>query len=299
MKLTCVELDWAANPLRHVSRADWEAGVWGTIKDIAAPNFQTGRAVLRAMQMSGRTIRIVPWREPAAMMRMQKETKDNPDGVCESGLGLAQAGPEKDATDVQARAKPGARPGDSFVLFTAQDFRLAEQKADSTLLHEFFHSLRMALGLDKGGQLPAPSDVMGHWKRSTAGQATGRDPETRYTQIYNNVEEFLAVMIQNIYDSERSRELRRDHLPPTTSADKDYCFARGSELRWATLAPELSDSGNFLAIWRHQIEILARTMRGFCDQIAPIDAPFNPIFELYNRRDWFLPGGRQVNPAHG
>lgn len=296
MKLSCVQLDWAANPLLLVSQTDWEARVWDTVKEIAKPDFRTGRAVLRALETAGKVVRVVPWKEPDPLRRMQTETKDNPDGPCPSGLGLAQAAPESSATSMQVRPKSGARPGDSLVLFTAQDFRLAEESVDSTLLHEFFHCLRIALGLDKGANLPPPTEVMGHWKGSTVGKATGRDPETRYTQVYNNVEEFLAVMIQNIYDSERLRQLRRDHLPPTT-AEKDYCFAPGSELRWATLAPQLSNSRNFLAIWRHQIEILAQHMRLFCDEVAPIDAHFNPIFELYVQRGWFLPGGRQVSPV--
>src|SRR6185503_13076195 len=113
--------------------------------------------------------------------------------------------------------------------FTAQDFRLADESVDSTLLHELFHCLRIALSLDKGTPLPPPSEITGHWKNSTVGKATGRDRETRNTQIYNNVEEFFAIVIQNIYDSERLHPLRRDHLPPTTAnMDKDYCFAPGS-----------------------------------------------------------------------
>jgi hypothetical protein len=298
MQLTCVQLDWAANPLRHVKQSDWESGVWDTIREIARPGFQTGRVVLRALQTSGKTIRIVPWREPNALLRLQKETKDNPDGICVSGIGLAQAAPEKDAPDVQVRPKKGTSQGDSFVLFTAQDFRDSEQNADSTLLHELFHSLRIALGLDKGGKLEPPSDLMRHWKGSVMGKATGSDPETRYTQVYNNVEEFLAVMIQNIYDSERLRALRRDHLPPVAANGGDYCVTPGAKLSWATLGWPLSNSRNFLTIWRHQIEMLALAMRGFCDQIAPVDAHFNPIFDLYRERDWFLPGGRQVNLAH-
>src|SRR5947209_3019904 len=41
MKLTCIQLDWAANPLRRVSRTDWETGVWNTVRKIAST--RTGR----------------------------------------------------------------------------------------------------------------------------------------------------------------------------------------------------------------------------------------------------------------
>jgi hypothetical protein len=114
------------------------------------------------------------------------EGTGNQDGLCPSGLGLAQAAPESSAAEVQVRTKPGARPGDSLVLFTAQDFRLAEDPPDSTLLHELFHSLRIALRLDQGAaNLPPPTAVMGTGKaplsaRSAATQkrATPRSTTT-------------------------------------------------------------------------------------------------------------------------
>src|SRR5262249_2657211 len=158
------------------------------VREIASPASRTGRAVLRALERAGKSVRLVPWKDPDPFRRIQMEALGNEDGLCPSGVANAQAAPESSAARMGVRTKSGARPGDSLVLFTAQDFRLAEEKADSTLLHEFFHCLRIALGLDQGGvPLPPPTPVMAHWKGSPVGKALGADPETPYTQVYNIV----------------------------------------------------------------------------------------------------------------
>src|SRR5947209_20046052 len=76
MKLTCIQLDWAANPLSRVSRADWEAGVWNTVRKIVG--VRTGRAVLRALERAGKAVRIVPWKEPNPIRRIQMEGTRQP-----------------------------------------------------------------------------------------------------------------------------------------------------------------------------------------------------------------------------
>jgi hypothetical protein len=160
MKLTCIKPDWAANPIQQITPDTWEQGVWDTLKEIAQPSFRVGRVVLRRLQRSGKTVRVVPWREPDPISRNQREGMGFANGRCPSGLAFAQAAPESSAADVQVRPDQRAQPGDAFVLFTAQDFRLPEEKADFTLLQELFHCLRTALNLAGTEDIRPPTEKL-------------------------------------------------------------------------------------------------------------------------------------------
>jgi hypothetical protein len=115
--------------------------------------------------------------------------------------------------------------------------------------------------------------------------ADGRDtPQTRLSQRYDTLEEFAAIVITNIYRSENGREgLRRHHLLDEKGKDPP-------------LSPPLTNPRTFLIVWRPQLERLQSELPLLCNQVAPIDCQFNPLFELYAAQNRFAPGTRRVIP---
>jgi hypothetical protein len=128
--------------------------------------------------------------------------------------------------------------------------------------------------------LQAPFEVLGRGDGSISqlmSQTTATQP-TKHSQIYNDYEEFVAVLITNIYRSENKRAgLRRDHLPDSE------------------LAYPLTNARNFLTVWRPQIARLCNDSHLLCNELAAVVCHFNPIFELYSAQNRFLPGGRRVS----
>ena len=103
--------------------------------------------------------------------------------------------------------------------------------------------------------------------------------------MYDTLEEFAAIVITNIYRSENGRQgLRRDHL-----VDQD--------IKDQPLSPPLTNPRTFLTVWRAQLERLQSELPHLCNQLARIECPFNPIFELYAAQNRFAPGSRQVLPT--
>lgn len=294
MKLTCVRLDWAANPLKSLTKGEWEAGVLNTIRVIGNSGFKAGRAVFQAMERTGKTVRLTPWSEQNPLAKAVKESEGLKDGRCPSGLN--NAGAKADG--------PDGTPRDAAILFNAQDWVGGFKTADSTLLHECVHALRSMAGIDDVSPLKAPFPELRHWKKEYETPTAKLGPnslvpegkETRLTQVYNIKDDFYAILVENIYRSERGQGLIRDHLPPQVKGrDVDTCRDTRAEFRWAELAPELSNARNFLAVWRQLIERMVLQQRVLCDQLAAIDCHFNPIFEVYDQKGYFLPGGRQVS----
>jgi hypothetical protein len=100
----------------------------------------------------------------------------------------------------------------------------------------------------------------------------------RHSQIYKEYEEFVAILVTNIYRSENKRVgLRRDWV-----GDQELVFP-------------LTNARNFLTVWRPQIDRLCGEMHLLCNQLAAVECAFNPIFELYAAQNRFLPGGRRVS----
>ena len=103
--------------------------------------------------------------------------------------------------------------------------RLVPRYADSTLLHELVHAVRMMWGV-----------------MNTLRFETGRDDRV---WGFHNSEEFYAILIENMYRSERGLPMRADHLSDRRLSFQ--CHRRGSddpyvqlERRWiAKLALEM------------------------------------------------------------
>ena len=164
------------------------------------------------------------------------------------------------------------------ITFTAQDWSTVSQTnqpdiVDEVLLHELIHALRQAMGKEDDATLSAPFER----QRRIDNASNYNQLDDKYAQSYQNLEEFIAVLLTNIYRSEKSRiGLIRDHAG-------DYF-----------LAPPLTNPRNFLIVWRPQIVRMCNEMPMLCNAIASVNCYFNPIFELYAADDRFIPGGRGV-----
>jgi hypothetical protein len=145
----------------------------------------------------------------------------------------------------------------------------------------WWHAFRQASGLEDSFPLEAPFEVLRRGSGSVVQlttQTTATRP-TKHSQIYNEYEEFVAIVLTNIYRSENKRiGLKRDHLGDS-----------------GELAYPLTNARNFLTVWLPQIERLCGEMHLLCNQFAGVECDFNPIFELYAAQNRFLPGGRRVS----
>jgi hypothetical protein len=305
-----IYLDWDAQDPAGVINAkvktqqQWEDAVLAVLYGLCKGDPPaSSKAVIDALIATGKEVVIVPFTLksfntnlagapskvnagavaddiPAATVR-GKLSDELPDSVIQQ---IAQT-PEGPARDKVVDSYRGTAAGSSSHLyFTPPDWAAASAAAgfdavDETLLHELVHSLRQAKGLEEPDRLFAPFAVLRGGEKDANGRPT---PQTPLSQVYDTLEEFAAIVITNVFRSESGRQgLRRAHLVDSTGNDPP-------------LPPQLSNPRNFLTVWRPQLERLQRELPVLCDQLAAIDCPFNPIFELYNAQNRFAPGGRTV-----
>src|SRR5262249_25408038 len=102
---------------------------------------------------------------------------------------------------------------------------------------------------------------------------------------FDDIEEFWAILIANIYRSECGRSgLRGDH-------SVDHC--PGSKPGNVTICPKqmdakLTDSAAFYQHYKVEMEKIFTPMRALGAEIAIyVDADFNPLYE-YGRAHWGL-----------
>jgi len=246
-----------------LTKTQWENGVATTLLNLyVIPPCQTSRIILDAIKSRDKTVTIIPERNPLLPNKADANAHadpTNPQAATASGKPVAPGGPL------------GSGAGSPVILqFAAQDWAPAMENVslragDETLLHELIHALRQISGLEDPSELHAPFPTLrkgdGSVSQLMAG-AAGQKP-TKHSQIYNHYEEFVAILITNIYRSENRRPgLKRDHLG-------DF------ELNYP-----LTNARNFLTAWRPQIEQIQAEMPVVCDQLARVNCHFNPIFEL-------------------
>jgi hypothetical protein len=139
----------------------------------------------------------------------------------------------------------------SYVHFTAANHSAAYgpgMAPDEVLLHELVHSLR---------------DMEGH---------ANPVPTTGTNLDYENIEEFLAVLVTNVYASERDGPLAK------------LRFSHGN----ATLPASQQTSAGFLAEANNLrlVRTLASQEADLFSSLANVRmAPFNPIAEYWNNRN--------------
>jgi hypothetical protein len=279
--ITNIYLDWddATETRSDISPAQWEKGVVETLHELydMAP-CSTSRAVLDGIARTTRAITIVPERQPLMPDRSDANAHADPRDPAKA---TRKGGTSEVGTT-------GVGGGSTVRLaFVAQDWTRSAPNAslrarDETLLHELVHGLRQARGIEDSVAIPAPYAIMrkgdGSVSQLMAGQTAKPGP---YSQIYNQSEEFVAIVITNIYRSENGRPgLRRDHL--------------GGD---APLVYPLTNPRTFMNVWHAELSRLSREMSDVCNRIAPVICPFNPLFELYDAENRFLPGTRHTRAS--
>jgi hypothetical protein len=270
-------MDWDNQPVGGVStpnQADWEKGVNATLHELSvrAPN-GVSQAVIAEIQKTNKVVTISPFAQTFIDPSNGKRVGAN---ATSNGLDPAAA-TRPGGIAVDAPGLKGVGGGSNVIVrFTPQDWDVSPDSLgvrDETLLHEFVHVMRETQGVED--QVPCRSTIP-LLQRGDDSVARAASDIPKYQQSYQEFEEFIAVLITNIYRSENGRPgLVRDHKSFADLLPSPLCYPR-----------------EFLTVWRTQIKQLCSEEKQLCDNIATIDCKFNPIFELYNQRDAFRLGGR-------
>jgi hypothetical protein len=269
-----------------LTEVDWESGVVATLQILyTAFPCETSRIVLDMLQQTGKKTVIVPEMQPWTGQPANAHAQpDEPEKA------TFQDKPTKDPRVI------GVGGGsDSHVYFTAQDCEPAGPSAsldavDEALFHELVHALRQHKGLEDATAMHAhlavlragdvsKSDAMQTddvWRATHPGKTIDQRPPraNQYSQLYDDFDEFAAILVTNIYRSEKGRPgLRLDHR--TTHS---------------YLPPSLADDENFYLVWRGEVDRLCLEMAPLCDRLAAIKCPFNPIGVSYDVKGKRVPG---------
>jgi hypothetical protein len=245
----------AANTAADIAAAKYENDVADLI-DQQINSTLTGKAVLQAIKnCSGKTVTIVP-ATPEGNFACQAKPTEPRDAVPKGAHKFLARDVDPDTGQDEGYRmsdKVGTGKGSDALLRFAPDHPdlfIPAGKSDESLVHELVHTLRFMEGHETG--------FPNYW-----GEA----------KMYGDVEEFLAILVTNIYSSERygnSRPLRRGH-------------GQGA----LKLPAEQSTSEGFLQEWS-----LRATVKTLADQEGKLfeglaanrQAPFNPIAEYWNNR---------------
>lgn len=278
---TGIFLDWDASIRDDITSGAWENGVLDVLQSLQLPPCVTSSAILDGIRRTGKAVTIIPVERPLYPDKRDANAFTDPMDPVAATIPGGKPDPPQNPP-----VKGSGAGSDSVVSFAAQDWEPASSTAslraeDEALLHELVHAFRQTSGLEDSFPLDAPFEVLsrgGGTVSQLKSQTTATKP-TKHSQIYNEYEEFVAILLTNIYRSENQRVgLKRDHL--------------GGD---GELAYPLTNARNFLTVWRPQIERLCGEMHLLCNQLAAVECHFNPIFELYSAQNRFLPGGRRVS----
>jgi hypothetical protein len=291
---------------------EWTQGVVDTLQLLY--NWRpcaTSKQILDGITASGKTVTFIPSHSRgfgpdkigANAYTIPVEWKRTPAGgwtwVKNFTKGTAPGKPTEDEDDPQ----PGVGGGsDSLIEFVAQDFdpvdsaSISFKVVDEALLHELVHALRQTLGQEDNSDLPPPTPTMGLGNVSLSDLRAGQfPPPTTTTQIYQNLEEFAAILITNIYRSENQRMgLIRDHLgPKPRRGEPQGTPEKPFQDRYETtrtLGGLLTNPRNFLTFWRPQItrlftELSRNAIIHGIEIVGPnVGCSFNPFWELMLER---------------
>lgn len=273
--------------LEGLSPEQWHQGVADALALLAQPPCATSKPILEAIAASGMTVTIIPSDKRAL----------GPDKIF--GNAAAEPTTPRQATALgrPTEADPSATGlgggSNSVLQFVAQDWDPAATGAsfkavDEVLLHELVHALRQNLGQEDN------SELIASWKTSQLAGATRANlmsgsapPPTALTQIYENLEEFAAILITNIYRAENLRTgLVRDHLGPSPRRGepkpKDGQPFRDPREETRSLGYPLTNPRNFLTMWQKEIARLFTelSVSSTAQKISTVRCGFNPFFEL-------------------
>ena len=270
-----------------VSIDEWEQSVTQTLLAMrnTAP-CTTSHALLDAIEREARTVTIVLEPDPQGAPPNAHAGADNTKAATRRG------GKCEDDKPGELNGKGGG--SDVTLTFVPKDFAEPSPGApllvrDEVLLHELVHALRQMRGIeDDSPDMTPPFDTIKNvsppeLEVRADGLFGPKNPKLArkpISQTYTRYEEFVSIVIANIFQSEKNRiGLVRDHLSDPT------------ELGFPLSSPRV-----FLTTWKPLIARFFDEMRDVCDVIATANCFFNPVFCLYSDEDRFQPGGRIVRP---
>ncbi len=129
---------------------------------------------------------------------------------------------------------------------------------DTVLLHELIHALRMTVGTLT---LPDPVlDPVVDWRHVPKMGWKSRELSPDFKNKWKNIEEFIAVLVVNIYRSEKGQGLRARY----SGANKHGVMTVSEQRKFA------SDYGQI-------IDALIRDHADFARKLRDVRAPFNPV----------------------
>jgi hypothetical protein len=281
--------------LGDLSAADWVKGVLQTLHYLYDNSpCATSRAILDGIGDSGKTVTIIP-----SQKRAVGPDKDFANAAAEPTDYRAAAAPGKPTENSDPQLGTGGG-SDVLLQFVAQDWEsldaspISFKAVDEVLLHELVHALRQSLGQEDNSNLPPPMSVMGlggMTEFSDNDLVLGKLPApSSITQVYQNLEEFTAILVTNVYRSENQRiGLVRDHLGPQPlqgdpAGPAQQPFRDPKEvtrgLGWPLTKPR-----NFMTLWRPQITRLSTELdvEHVASKVANVSCAFNPFFELMRK----------------
>ena len=227
-----------------VTAVAWERELLKTLTSLFdAEPFKTSRAVLGAINRRNKRMIITPFPKtatPNADESAKDPTAGTPAGQTQLSCSTNQP---------IAGAALGTGGGSAAaVRFTAQDHlggTLPGDPPDEVLFHEMVHGLR---------------DIRGEGRCSAVANP-GFLPKS-FQSVYDNFEEFAAILITNVYRSECKRPgLRADHA------------AVSHPLRYP-----LTNAKDYYIVWKKHIDKMCREMLNMCIHIANLRSiDWNPI----------------------
>jgi len=234
----------------------YEASVAQVLRLIC--NYKTGQCLLREIMASpgGHVLRIVPFQGKDARTVFSSERDATPSGQ-----------PVRNPANGQPRTGPNNQPilgtggGANVTIFyepitwikdTFQTLRIGNLLPDDVLVHELLHGLRMMLALMQPLALGTAA----------------------LNQRFNNTEEFYALMVADIYVSERNKKGGLNQPLRANISVPD---------RFQTLTGEDAKSEKFYQQFRGLIDSFCNEMLGLVwsgmGGLRYVDTDFNPIRE--------------------
>jgi hypothetical protein len=235
----------------------WESGTRSRLKSLFDdPANATSQAVLARINAAGKRVFVIPETVPGQATAWAVKIEDATTqgevryANCKGGYDEADS-----STWQRCQADPNVPKGtgqgsDVIFEFTGENYPVAPgpgSNYDEVALHELVHAVRELYGVFNQG----PMRVISNGSNKL---------------IFGSIEEFIAILVTNIYHSENGRaDLRADH------------FFRG---QYRSLVKPLTDPQEFYKAYKAEIDSL-RTQKAMGDlfkDLAQIKCPFNPIW---------------------
>jgi len=235
---------------------------------------RTGQALLKAIQAQGFDVLIRPWPDkvnPGA--NTGSSSFEDALASTPKGRQLLNCGRGNSGEPISQNGQPvlgtggGSSPIIQFSPEASQQIRGPGKEPDEVLFHELAHAYRRTRGVLLCERMGPPYD----------------NPKEKW----DNIEEFFAILIANIYRSESRRQgLRGDHA-------LDDCPGQqrpGHTVCSKPMVPRLTDPKAFYEYYKPKMEQIFTQpqMRGLGVEIAIyVDCDFNPLYE-YGKWHWGL-----------